>query len=126
MELSNTQILALSKLITAKEAKKASGDLTPGDHPVDFTVRVSGSLKRGEDYEQKIVAKADPWTILAAALSHLNGVTVQSLVTEALTADPDLVKSIKASAKTALAEVKAPTLTPCNGKVTAKVAADIA
>lgn len=54
-------------------------------------------------------------------MSKLNGVTVDSLVREALTADPALVKSLKAKAATAINAVKAPTLTVCNGKVTTKV-----
>ena len=110
--------IALNKAVSASVARKASAELTPGDHNVDCLVHITGSLKRGEDYEQEIVAKADPWTLVAAALSHLNGVTVDSLVREALTADPALVKSLKAEAAVAVKAVKAPTLTACNGKVT--------
>ena len=113
--------VALNKAVSAAAARKASADLTPGEHNVDCLVHVTGTLKRGEDYEQEIVAKADPWTLVAAALSHLNGVTVDSLVREALTADPELVKSLKREAATAVKAVKAPTLTSCNGKVTVKL-----
>jgi len=126
MELAPAEIVALNKVIKAAEAKKASAELPVGNHDVDFTVRVTGSLKRGADYTSKIVAKADPWTLLAAALSHLNGVTVDSLVKEALTADPALIKSLKASAADAIGKVKGPTETACNGKVTTKVAATVA
>ena len=122
-DLTPAEIVALSKVVSAASLKQASSELAVGSHAVDFTVRVSGSLKRGVDYTQQIVAKADPWTLLAAARSHLNGVTVDSLVKEALTADPALVKSLKAKAAEAIAEVKAPTETVCNGKVTTKVAA---
>jgi hypothetical protein len=118
------EIVALSKVVGAAETRKASAELTPGDHAVDFVVRVSGTVRRGEDYRQQIVLKADPWTMLAAALSHLNGVTVGSLVREALGADPELVKSIKAGALAAMAELHEPTETACNGKVTVKVEAD--
>jgi hypothetical protein len=114
-------IVALNKAVSAAAARKASAELTPGEHNVDCLVHVTGTLKRGEDYEQEIVAKADPWTLVAAALSHLNGVTVDSLVREALTADPELVKSLKREAATAVKAVKAPTLTACNGKVTVKL-----
>jgi hypothetical protein len=124
--LNPAEIIALAKVVKAAEAKKASTELAVGNHDVDFTVRVTGSLKRGADYTQQIVAKADPWTLLAAALSHLNGVTVDSLVKEALAADPALVKSLKANAAEAIAKVKGPTDTACNGKVTTKVAAGVA
>ena len=109
----------LAKLLAA-QAKDVRDELQPGEYILDeeITFHLRGGLKVGEDYESRIVAKADPWTLLAAALSHLNGVTVASLVREALTADPELVKSIKDRAKVAMREVKAPTLTECRGKVT--------
>ena len=119
--LNAAETVALGKVVTAKQVKEASAELAIGDHDVDFLVQVRGSLKRGENYEQQIVAKADPWTLLAVSLSHLNGVTVESIVKEALTADPELVKSIKKMAGEAIADVKAPTVTQCNGKVTTKV-----
>ena len=121
--LTAAETVALNKVVGASEAQKASAGLTVGEHVVDFIVHVTGTLKRGEDFSQNIVAKADPWLMLAAALSHLNGVTVDSLVAESLTDDPALVKSLKKQAADALAAIKVPTLTPCNGKVTTKVAA---
>jgi len=117
-DLSAAEVVALSKLVTAAQAKAASGNLPVGQHSVALDLRVEVDLNRGEDYVQAIVAKADPWTLLAAALSHLNGVTVKSIVREALTSDPALIKSLKAEAAEALAEVKTPTDTDCNGKVT--------
>lgn len=119
-ELSAAEIVALGKVVSAKRMKEASAELSVGSHDVDFLVQVVGQVKRGEDYEQEIVLKADPWTILAAALSHLNGVTVKSLVKEALSGDQKLVSSIKEQAKEAMAEISAPTRTSCNGKVTTK------
>ena len=121
MNLSPQEVIALSKAVTAKEQKTAATELAPGEYDVDFVVQVQGSIKRGEDYDQQIVAKADPWTLLTAALSHLNGVTVESLVKEALTADPALVKSLKKQAAEAVQKVKGPTETHCNGKVTTNV-----
>ena len=121
-DLTPAAIVALSKAVSAPAAKAAKAALPVGETAVDVVVHLTGTLKRGEDYTQAIVAKADPWTLLAAALSHLNGVTVDSIVREALTADPALVKSLKAKAADAIAAVKGPTETPCTGKVTGKVA----
>ena len=121
MNLAPAEIIALSKAVTAKETKEAVTELPAGEYDVDFIVQVQGSIKRGEDYEQRIVAKAEPWMLLAAALSHLNGVTVASLVKEALTADPALAKSLKKEAAEAVQEVKDPTTTQCNGKITTNV-----
>jgi len=121
----NAATLTLLAKEVASLAKSARDELAVGGHIVDETVtlHVSGSVKVGEDYDQRIVLKADPWTLLHAALSHLNGVTVDSLVREALTADPKLVKSIKAEAQTAMDAINAPTMTACKGKVTIKDAA---
>jgi len=120
--LNPAEVIALSKVVTAAQTQAASSELAVGTHEVDFLVQVTGSLKKGEDYTSKIVAKAEPWTLLAVALSHLNGVTVQSIVKEALDADPDLVKSIKKQATDAMAAVKGPTETLCNGKITTDLA----
>jgi hypothetical protein len=121
-KLSPLQELAASK---AKCSSAARNAVNPGEHGVDFLLRVSGTVKVGEDHEQRIVAKADPWTLLAAALSHLNGVTVDSLTREALEADPELVKSIKAQAKDSIEACKEATMTPCKGKVTTKLSYEV-
>ena len=122
--LSNPELIALSKVVTAGDAKTASASLSEGEYIVDFAVRVVGSIKRGANYESKIVAKADPWLLLAVALSHLNGVTVESIVRESLTADPALAESLKVKAAEAIATMKEQTKTPCNGKVTVKLLAE--
>lgn len=121
MNLNAATLTLLAKSV-ADMSKDARDDLAVGKHNIDETVtlHVSGTVTVGEDYEQRIVLKADPWTILQAALSHLNGVTVESLVREALTADPKLVKSIKESAQEAMEAINNPTLTACKGKVTTK------
>lgn len=121
-ELSKVEVVALAKAVKDAAAKEAGAGVTAGEYPVDFVVRVSGSLKKGEDYDQEIVAKADPWLLLAAALSHLNGVTVDSIVREALTADESLVEGLKAKAADAIRAVKGPTKTRCAGKITTNLA----
>tara|TARA_B100000131_G_scaffold294409_1_gene310505 strand:+ start:49 stop:507 length:459 start_codon:yes stop_codon:yes gene_type:complete len=119
-----TNLSAAALQILAKEAATAKGAtrdaLTIGDTDVDeiVTLHLTGTVRAGADYTQEIVAKADPWTLLAAALSHLNGVTIESLTAEALAADPKLIASIKKQAKAAIATVKGPTATECKGKVT--------
>ena len=117
--LSPATIAVLAKAFAAAKSATRS-DLTVGDVEVDEIVALHalGTTRCGDDYEQEIVAKADPWTLLAAALSHLNGVTISSLTREALTADPKLIASIKKEAKASIAEVKGTTLTACKGKVT--------
>jgi len=116
--MTNVEVLAVAKAVAEKTARGASTGLPVGEHAVDVTVRITGTLTRGADYDQRIVEKADPWALLGAALSRLNGVTVASLVRETLGSDAEGLKRIKAQADAAMAEVKAPTMTRCNGKIT--------
>lgn len=114
--LTPIQSLALSKLPADKAARDA---VEPGEYSGTVTVTVNYDLKVGEDYEQRIALKADPWTLLHVALSKLNGVTVESIVREALGGDLD-VSEIKKSAQAAVAALTDTTMTPCKGKVTGK------
>lgn len=111
-------VLAASKAVAA-DAKESRKLVAPGTYEVSTTLRVTSTVKVGEDYTQRIVAKADPWGLLAVALSKLNGVTVDAIVREALDVDAQDVKATKASAAAAIGELKAPTETVCAGKVTA-------
>jgi hypothetical protein len=116
--LDPAEVKALGSLVSTEVAKEASGKLTVGTHAVDFTVRVTGNLKKGEASQQRFVATAEPWLLLAVALSHLNGVTVESIVNEALTAKADLVVDLKDRADKAIQAVKADTWGPRAGTVT--------
>lgn len=112
-------LTVLSKMVAA--AQKDVRDATEaGSYTANrqVTVDVTGTVNVGEDYEQEIVLKADPFTMLAVALSHLNGVTIESIVEEAKSADPEYVKSIKTKAVEAWGEVKSGSKTACKGKVT--------
>ena len=120
-DMNAIETLAVCKAIKEAAEKTASANLAPGTHTVDCTVRVTGIITKGEDYNQNIVAKADPWTLLAVAMSKLNGVTLESIVKDALNTPEELIEAIKLSAKTAVEAVKAPTLTACKGKVTTKL-----
>ena len=123
--LTQTFTLAASKAIDAAAAKAARTEVTVGEHFVDFLVRVTGSLKVGEDYEQRLVAKVDFAALFAVAMSKLNGVTIDALVREALEADPGEIKEIKARASEALETIKAPTMSFCKGKVTTELGFEI-
>lgn len=123
--LKNEGIVAVAKLVSAKEMAEANKELVAGEYDVDFTLRVKGTIKRGENYTQQVSAKADPWLLLGAALSHLNSVTIDSIVREALEQDPELVDSLKAKAAEAIAQIKGTTETECNGKTTAKLTVEV-
>lgn len=124
---------AMSKIEATDEGK-----LKPGVYPVDATIRVVGTVKKGEDYESNIVAKAEPWTLLALALSKLNAATGQS-ITELAT---ELVKQseetglsikealsytdqIKGEANKAIAKIKGSTKQTCSGKTNVAVTYEV-
>jgi hypothetical protein len=115
--LTPAEVKALASLVSSDSASEASAALAVGSHPVDFTVRIAGSLDRRGDCNQRYVARAEPWLLLAVALSKLNGVTVESIVREALTADPKLVASLQKKADDAIGELKEATWKTRNGSV---------
>lgn len=118
----------LNEEITKLALTKIKGDrgaIAPGEYSGEAVVHVSYSLKVGEDYEQRIVQKACPFELLALALNKLNGVTVESLVAEALAGGVD-TDDLKARVTDAVSKIKGTTVTTCKGKVTGKASVVIA
>lgn len=130
--LHDIETLAASKAIASKIASTARDNVEPGQYDVSFDLHVEGTVTVGEDYEQKIVNKAQPWNIIAALLEENarvaeaageTGVDINKLIKAAEAMDPDLVKRAKAQAEDAAAALKATTLTQAKGKVTVKLTA---
>ena len=107
--------LAIAKVNKPKNLGLVKKSVTAGEYDVDFTARFQGRIQVGDAYNQKIVAKADPWKLLGVALSKL-----ASLVKEAETSSID-GDAIKESAQGAVNQIKAPTDTICAGKTTGSV-----
>lgn len=122
--LSAIETLALSKAVKEAAEKEARKGAAVGEHTVDMTVRVVGSIKVGEDYVQNIVAKAQPWALLAVALSKLNGVTIDAITREAEAIAAGEVEAVKENAEKAIAAIKNTTTSVCKGKVTTKLAVE--
>jgi len=57
--------VVLSKVISDEEVRKARPSVLPGEYPVDFTVRVKGVAKVGEDYDRPATTSV-PWLEAAA------------------------------------------------------------
>jgi hypothetical protein len=113
-----TILLALAKGIDTDSARDL---VAPGTYEIDETVRVTGTVRVGDDYQQRLVAKADPWKLLACALSKLNNVSIEALVREAETFDTE---ATKLAAKTAIEALKEATYTTVRGKVTSLIAVE--
>lgn len=83
---------------------KQRDQVSAGEYELDFTVRIRGELAIGEDVEA-IVSASIPWQRVAAvALDKLNGVTLESVLREALEGevDEDAIGSRAAEAMEAL------------------------
>ena len=115
--LTSAEVLAVAK-VAEKAKKAASGNLAAGEYPIDVTVTIKGVVKRGKDFPQRIVPKADFAAIAAVALSKVSPATREKILREALDADPELIAQIKAEANEAIVAIKGTTWTECNGKVT--------
>ena len=119
------QTIAIAKLIGEQAEKDARKQVSPGTHAADFWLHVSGDIDVGDDYVRKVPQKAKPWDLLAVALSHLNGVTIESITREALSAAPELVETVKLQAETAIQAIKGMTETVCAGRVKADLAVEV-
>jgi len=124
-EMQATETLAINKLVSDKAVKDARKQIAPGTYLTDFWLRISGSVEIGEKYVRRVPQKAQPWLLLAVALSHLNGVTVESIVREAMSADPEMVADIKARADAAVVSLKGMTETACSGRIKANLNAEV-
>lgn len=71
--LSEIQKLAISKIKTDREA------VQPGTYPVDFTVRVNGTVTVGEDYERAATGNI-PWLEASALWAEVSREAFNSLI----------------------------------------------
>ena len=79
-KLEASELISLYKTIRKESASEESPKLSVGTTEIDMLVRIHGTLEKGEDFEQRVVAKAEPWSIIATLLSKLNGVTIESVI----------------------------------------------
>ena len=133
-DLNAATVTLLAKALAAA-AKTARGSLEPGEFTVDEQVllQVSGSIKVGEDYDQRFVNKAKPWNIISVLLTELNtersaagkaGIDMSAVIAMAEAVDPKLAKQAQKDAETQAAGFKAPTMKTAKGKVTTKGGAE--
>lgn len=143
LNLDPATLAALAKLL-GEGAKEGRPNLSPGEYTVDevVTLVLKATVRVGEDYDQKIVGKAHPWALLLAVLDESEKrvralaklastpdkpvapedyiLTLEQAVKLAESVDPELAKEAQKEANKKVAAFKAPTLTPCKGKVTCK------
>lgn len=124
--LSPEAALLLSKLLEPV-AKLARNAVAVGEKPVAgrFTLQVNGKIKIGEDYQQRIVQKANPWGLVHVLLEELQeltiaatggGVDLDVLVRRALVCDENLQALAEERANKIAASLKEETRQTCRGK----------
>lgn len=127
-------LIAVGKSVKDAALKAAASEAKPGTYAVDVTVRITGEYTVGASYEQRVVAKAKPWNLLAVALNELNktleaageaGIDMGKLIAMADTVNPELADKAEADAAEAIQKVKSPTLSTCNGKITTNLTAEV-
>ena len=120
------QKAVVARIVKDEDKKEASATLTPGEYKGAFMARISYAFKRGEDFEKAIPAKAQPWKLLALALSKLNGVTIDALVRDSEAGTIGIeAGDIEARANEAMAAIAAKTVPKCNGQIRGKFDLDI-
>lgn len=115
-------LFAASKIISDKEIQaEARGLIIPGEY-TDFSGLIEFRVHEmlvSEDYETHRVQKANPWKLLAVALSKQNAPTIEALVREVEARGVDSVaeKSVKSEAKKAIERIKQSTRAVNKGPV---------
>lgn len=74
-------IAAIAKAIDEKQLKAARPELQEGSEiAIDALIQLTGSLTVGKSATTTSVASLKPWCLFLAALSMLNGVSIEKLI----------------------------------------------
>jgi len=104
------------------KATKPSKELTAGKHEVDVTIRIQGTITKGEDYSGTVYQSVPFDRMFAVAMSKLNSTTIEAIMREALSDNAaDLLERIKPQAQAAIQTLTQQTEKIQNGKTTAKL-----
>ena len=113
----------------ASGAKAKNSDIPPGVYPVDVTIRVRGTVKKGDDYVAEVPQAVNPWRVLGYVLSKLNATTAESvakMVADAYASgELENVDAFKGYAEAAMAQISAATRTVKSGPTTAVVTVEV-
>ena len=122
--------LALAKLFNEDKTKEVRREVIAGKYGLEFTARIKGAMKVGEDYPQNIPLKARPFLLASIFMSKVNDETLKAVMAEyrqaieSLLTDgkDDKIKAIEEEVKPkvdrALDGLAKKTETVCKGKVT--------
>ncbi len=123
--LSPVSLVALGVAVADKTLTETKRGLVPGKSAVDFTVRISGTVSKGQDTTGVIAQRAEPWKLFRAAMNRLNGVTIDAIVRDAEAMTDDDTEATKGHVSTALRAIKADTIGKISGKVTSDLTVEV-
>jgi len=118
--LTNAETIAVSKAVASKAEKAARAELEPGEYMIDALVRIFGTVKVGEDYEQNKTAAMPQMKMLLAAIM-LNGISVKAFVKRYLDGDFEIPAEKEAELKEIWNELADNYKAEFKGKVTSKL-----
>jgi len=122
--------LALAKLFNEDRTKEVRREVVAGKYGLEFTARIRGSMKVGEDYSQNIPLKARPFLLASIFMSKVNDETLKAVMADYRKAIESLLQGgkedgikvieeeVKPKVDRALDGLVAKTQTSCKGKVT--------
>ena len=119
--MQNIKEIALSKF---KPSKNSRDSVEPGEYEVDMTVRVKGSVRVGEDYEQ-VVSMSIPYRQLLAVVVKSFNQNPDKIVSAMESMSEDDLKVAMAEADeflvSRMGNTRAAATKTCKGKVTSKL-----
>ena len=122
LDLTPAQIVLLNKAIPDSMYRKVRKEITPGPLSADVSVRISGLLNVGADYQQSI-AQRFPWQRLALVLaSKVNAETLNASLAALsdLSSTSDALEATKGRVVAMYEDISDLTTGVCKGKVTGK------
>jgi hypothetical protein len=117
--------IATHKVVKDDVFRELSAELEVGQHIVDCSVRLRGALKKGAPFRSKVAAAANPWRLLAVALSKLNSASVETIVKESLSGGDEEASAVKAAADEAIQRIVAATERESSGRITGEVVLEL-
>ena len=124
--LTDLEVLALSRLITDDTVDRARENVQPGDYVVPLDLEDIMELTVGARYNQRSPIRAKPWNVVLRLLGELNTLRVEKgeptldiaeVTVESHDADEKLAKRLEKEATEALkARLTAP-LIECRGQI---------
>lgn len=125
----NVVRLAVSKAVKESVEKKARENVAPGVYDVDATIRIRGTIRKGEDYEKDQPHRVK-WDLLFAVLaSKVNDETLNAVLRDYAGMGDDegkgMLSQVKGKVEGIVVDLKGSTRAIVNGPITTDLGFEI-